>query len=309
MPIPDYETLMLPVLRAFGRGATSVREVLPDLIAEFALTEEEAAETIPSGSTTVLANRAHWARSYMGKAGLLQSPKRGQHVLTDKGRAVLASPPARIDNAFLAGLSDSFDDWRSAARQTRSPEAAAPPSPSAAPALTPDDAIQQAQQELERALEEELLSLVRQMDPIAFERLVLRVLQAMGYGDGSLGQRAQHTRASHDGGIDGIIHEDALGLDAVYVQVKRYGPENKVSRPAIQQFIGSLTGEGATKGVFVTASSFTAEAVEYLRRVPHRVVLIDGPRLAQLMIRHTIGVRVRYEVQIKAVDENTFAEM
>lgn len=309
MPVPDYETLMRPVLAAFGSGATSVRECLPIIREQFEITDEEAGELLPSGSTTVLASRVHWARTYLAKAGLLESPKRGVHQITAAGQRMLASGVTRIDNAALRASSRDFDEWLSAARRgARGPMPESETGSEATTGLSPEETIARALAELGAGLREELLDLVRSMDPIGFERLVLRLLEKMGYGAGSLGSRL-HTRASGDGGIDGIIHEDALGLDAVYVQAKRYAADSAVGRPALQQFVGSLTGEGATKGVFVTTSRFSTEARDFLRRVQHRVVLIDGEELARLMIRHNVGVRVVNTYEVKAVDENMFADL
>ncbi len=303
MPIPDYETLMLPVLKAFAAGATKVSDCLPELIREFGISDEEAAELQPSGRKTVLADRAHWARTYMSKAGLLESPRRNLHVITPRGRDLLEERPERIDNRILARF-EGFENWRSAEREA--PPDTLPDIPSVARA-TPEEEIERAFAALQGALETELLTRLHSMDPVRFERLILDLLKAMGYGAGSFGSH-EMTKASGDGGIDGIIHEDALGLDAVYIQAKRYQPETKVGRPAIQQFIGSLTGEGATKGVFVTTSAFSAEAKDYLTKVQHRVVLIDGSQLARLMIRHGVGVRDRLAYVIRSVDEDYFAD-
>ncbi len=309
MAIPDYETLMLTVLRAFDDGATSVKECLPTIQAAYVISDAEAAELLPSGTTTVLSSRAHWARTYLAKAGLLYSPKRGRHQITEKGRAILAKSPDRLDNEFLRREFSDFDAWIANARRTGRDELVnIHRDAEQTPSVSPEEAITKAASEIEAELRDELLSLIRAMDPIAFERLVLRLLEAMGYGAGSLGSRMT-TKATGDGGIDGIIHEDALGLDAVYIQAKRYAPDSKVGRPALQQFVGSLTGEGATKGVFVTTSSFSAEARDFLTRVQHRIVLIDGNEFARLMIRHNVGVRVMQTIHIKAVDENTFADI
>lgn len=315
MPVPDYETLMLPVLRCFLEGAISVKDCLPSLVEEFRITEEEQAELLPSGTTTVLSSRAHWARTYLSKAGLLESPKRGQHVITQRGRELLQTTPERLDNALLRENYADFDSWLAQARQPKKDAGTGLQSVSAADTrseddskVSPDERMGKAFTEAQTALQEELLDLLRAMDPIAFERLVLTLLEAMGYGAGSLGAKVT-TKASGDGGIDGIIHEDALGLDAVYIQAKRYAPDSKVGRPALQQFVGSLTGEGATKGVFVTTSAFSAEAIDFLKRVQHRIVLIDGREFANLMIRHDVGVRTVQTYRIKAVDENVFLEI
>jgi restriction system protein len=315
MPVPDYQTLMLPVLRAFGGGITKVQDALPNLVEEFALSDAEAQELIPSGGMTYLLNRAQWARTYLAKAGLLTSPRRGFHQITPAGEALLRDPPERMDNTYLRQTYPQFDAW---VTQARTPRAADDPS-EATPAqprdvaidhiatAPPDELIRSAAAEIATTLADDLLSQLHGVTPQKFERVVLDLLKSMGYGTGDFGT-SMTTRATGDGGIDGIIHEDALGLDAVYIQAKRYAPENKVSRPAIQQFVGSLTGEGATKGVFVTTSGFSAEARDYLRRVQHRIVLIDGQELARRMIRHGVGVRVRETITIKGIDADYFDE-
>jgi len=309
MPVPDYETMMLPVLRLFAEGASNVRACLPALKAQFGITDEEADELLPSGTMTYLVNRAHWARTYLSKAGLLSSPRRNQHIVTEKGLRFLATNPARIDNTILAQFED-FQNW------VAKPKTAGPDSDpggaigpiSAVDARTPEDAMAAAQASLDAALSDDILAILRDISPVRFERLILDLLTKMGYGSG-IAENAQMTKTSGDGGIDGIIHEDPLGLDAVYIQAKRYAPEIKVSRPAIQQFIGSLTGLGATKGVFVTTSDFSREARDYLTRVQHHVVPINGADLALLMIRYEVGVRARTTYVIKTVDEDYFADL
>lgn len=301
MPVPDYETLMLPVLRLFGEGLPNVAACLPRLRAEFALTEAEAGEFLPSGRVTILQSRAHWARTYLSKAGLLHSPGRNRHAITEAGRAVLANPPDRLDSAFLARF-DGFEDWRTAARAAPRPESTPEPAPA-----TPEETIAAAVAALDAALRDDLLTRLAALSPQRFERLILDLLSAMGYGGGDL-SKAMMTPGSGDGGIDGIIHEDALGLDAVYIQAKRYAPGNTVGRPAIQQFIGTLTGEGAAKGVFVTTSGFSREARDFLGKVQQRVVLIDGQHLAGLLIRHRVGVRERVRHAVCTIDEDWFAE-
>lgn len=300
MPIPDYETLMLPVLKAFNQGAETVKGCLPAIKREFNISDEEALELLPSGSTTILSSRVHWARTYLSKAELLESPKRGSHRITKSGQALLAKQPEQVNNDLLERISREFRDWRERSRNgvKSSNDVILTPKHNKAP-ITPDEALSLAVAEKGAELKEELLALVREMDPIAFERLVLRLLEAMGYGAGDLAKKLT-TKASGDGGIDGIIHEDALGLDAVYVQAKRYGPENTV---------GSLSGESATKGVFVTTSKFSTESRDYLKTVPLRIVLIDGGEFAKLMIDHNVGVRVAQTYEIKAIDENVFAEI
>ena len=306
MPVPDFQTLMLPVLKLFASGAESVSDCIPDLITQFAITEEEASELIPSGRITVLQSRAHWARTYLSKAGLLESPGRNRHRLTETGRNLLASNPARLDMRGLEAFA-GFSEWRDQARTSDSPLSVSD-KPVLAESQTPEDQMDSAAAVLESALREELLLLLQDMHPVRFERLILDLLAAMGYGAGDLAN-THMTKASGDGGIDGVIHEDALGLDAVYIQAKRYAPGSNVGRPAIQQFVGSLTGEGANKGVFVTTSDFSSDARAYLSRVQHRIILINGQELARLMVRHGVGVRTRATYLIKGVDADYFDDL
>lgn len=308
MPVPDYETLMLPVLRLFGSGARSVAECVPDIKGEFSISDEEAQELIPSGRITVLQSRTHWARTYLSKAGLLHSPSRNLHVITDKGRALLDQNPTRIDNALLAQF-DGFAEWvqRSKSGAAGSDTGNQALLPVVDDSQTPDDAMEAASAILNAALVDELGEALLSVTPQRFERLILDLLIAMGYGGGDI-ENGRMTKASGDGGIDGIINEDALGLDAVYVQAKKYAPENTVGRPDIQRFVGSLTGEGASKGVFVTTSSFSREARDYVSRIQQRVVLIDGVALAQLLVKHGVGVRERAVYVVKDVDRDYFAD-
>jgi len=302
---------MRPVLQGFADGAERVADLLPRLRAEFAITDAEAAELIPSGRVTLLSNRAHWARTYLSKARCLHSPQRNKHLVTAYGRELLQRHPERIDNTVLA-TSAAFTEWVHGAG---SADPAAPAQvtvsaqagPRAAPAAeTPEDRIAAAYDELQAALSADLLEAVLALTPVRFERLILDLLRAMGYGGGVTGMYRQ-TAASNDGGIDGIIDEDALGLDSVYLQAKRYAPENKIGREALQAFVGSLTGEGASKGVFVTTSDFTRGARDYVSRVQQRIVLVNGDRLTRLMIENEVGVRARHTYVLRSVDEDYFA--
>lgn len=306
MPVPDYQTLMLPVLRLIAEGKTSVNDCLPELKRQFAITDEEAAELIPSGRVTVLANRAHWARTYLSKAGLLHSPRRNHHEITEAGRQLLASKPERIDNATLSRF-EGFEEWRRRSTGSGSEAAGGVEPAPAAETATPEDRIASAVSEIEANLADNLLERLLESTPAFFEKAVVDLLVAMGYGRGRDGAGRRLGR-SGDGGIDGVIDEDALGLDVVYVQAKRYAPQNTVGRPAIQQFVGSLTGEGATKGVFVTTASFSGDATNYVQRIAQRIVLIDGRRLAKLMIEHGVGVRPMETVVLSELDENFFTE-
>lgn len=307
MPIPDFQTLMLPLLKLFGEGNINVAQCLPALQREFNISDKEAAELNPSGTMTTFANRTHWARTYMSKAGLLTSPSRNRHLITDEGRKLLASGVTKIDIKALEQL-PSYTEWREkdagvpGGHQTSTPATLV-----GQPQQTPEERIARDFNSVEASLSEELLSAVQGMTPQMFEQLIVDLLLAMGYGGGdrAMGERIGK---SGDGGIDGIINEDALGLDAVYIQAKRYALDSKVGRPALQAFVGSLTGEGANKGVFVTTSDFSKEARDYLNKVQHRIVLINGERLARLMIQHEVGVRARKTYVLRSVDEDYFAE-
>jgi restriction system protein len=306
MTIPSMGEMLLPVLRHLAGPANNTKACLPYLKADFGLSDEEMAETIPSGVRGRVFDRADWAVHHLMKAGLVDRAARGVYATSDAGKALLAS-----GRPF--GWSDltATPQYRAAMQKPVreiAPEDSAPrvSSPSTSDA-TPEDVMRKAMTELTAALEADLLDRLYDMHPVRFERLILDLLKAMGYGAGTFGTH-QLTKTSGDGGIDGIIHEDALGLDAVYIQAKRYQAETKVGRPAIQQFIGSLTGEGATKGVFVTTSDFSAEAHGYLAKVQHRVKLIGGRELARLMIRHGVGVRDRVSYVIRSVDEDYFSD-
>lgn len=305
---------MLPVLRLLSEGLPNVAACVPRLKEMFVISDEDAAALLPSGASTILQSRAHWARTYLAKAGLLTSPKRNVHVVTERGRAVLLQNPPKIDNAFLArfeGFTEWIDQSAKASGDLRAKSEAGLTPASIVDVTpfddrqTPEDAMDAASRLLTAALRDELLSLIYQLSPQRFEKLILELLAAMGYGGGNA-DRGLMTKVTGDGGIDGIIKEDALGLDAVYIQAKRYAADRKIGRPDIQQFIGSLTGESATKGVFVTTSDFSREAHDYLQRVQQRVVLINGQRLAQLMIAHGVGVRVRQTYLIQSIDEDYF---
>lgn len=296
---------MLPVLKLFNDGKTTVRECIEPLTVEFQISEEEAEELLPSGQT-YLYNRTHWARTYLGKAGFLESPKRGEHKITQRGRDYLATNPDKLTNQILREF-DEFSIWQSTGNSDNPLQKTIDNASMGVETdlQTPEDAMLAASRVLNKTLRDDLLAALLEVTPTRFERLILDLLTSMGFGRGATG-RSQLTPVSGDGGIDGIINEDALGLDAVYIQAKRYALDNKVSRPDIQRFVGSLTGESATKGVFVTTSSFSKEAKAYVDRVQQRVVLIDGVELANLMISHGVGVRVETTYVIKSLDEQYF---
>jgi restriction system protein len=298
---------MLPMLQLIAAGHGTISACLPRLIEQFALSSDEAEALLPSGKQTILSNRAHWARQYLSQAGLVSSVQRGDYVVSAEGHALLASQPKHLTNETLRQF-PKFREFlqRSAKKEGAEPVLGVVP-PEPVSAETPEDAIARAHAQLDAGLVADLLAAVQSLTPRQFEQLIVDLLLAMGYGGGdrSMGERIGK---SGDGGIDGIINEDALGLDAVYIQAKRYAPDSKVGRPALQAFVGSLTGEGANKGVFVTTSDFSKEAKDYLNKVQHRIVLINGDRLARLMIQHEVGVRARKTYVLRSVDEDYFTE-
>lgn len=304
MTIPDYQTLMLPVLKTAATGETSVPLAAEAIADQFALTPEQREELLPSGKQRLLHNRVHWAKFYLSKAGLIASPKRGVFKASDAGLALLAQNPARIDVSFLKtypAFAEFYNQSPEASSVDSSPPKHAQPSPSA----TPEEQIDAAQLLLTNALKGELLARVLDQPPAFFEYLIVQLLVAMGYG-GSHEDAARQLGKSGDGGIDGIIDEDRLGLDRIYVQAKRYAVASPVGRPEIQGFVGSLVGLGATKGVFVTTSTFSKLAQDYAKGLQHRVILIDGYRLTELMIEFNVGVRLNRVIEVKKLDEDFF---
>lgn len=305
MTVPGFQIFMLPALQLLAdeqphRG----RDVIQEVADQLGLTEEDRATTIPSGQP-VYVNRAHWAMSHMFQAGLITRPARGVVVITEAGRQALASNSERIDVAFL-GRYPSYQDFRSR-KGTRSPSqgGAAESGPAGAgEETTPEDLMETAERENRANVESEVLARLHTLEPAAFERLVLKVLSAMGYG-GRTGA-VEHTGRSGDGGIDGIIRQDPLGLDRVYLQAKRYGPDNAVGRPALQAFVGALHGQQADRGVIITTSTFSRDAAEYVRLLRERIVLIDGQNLASLMVLHNVGVQNQSTYVLKRMDEDYF---
>lgn len=299
MAIPDFQKLMLPVLRASAQGEVKISDVVESLGQLLNLTEEELSELLPSGKQTTFANRVNWAKSYLGKAGLINLTRRGHFIISESGRAVLASEPPTINIKFLETF-PSFKAFRDVSDQ---PIIAASTGPSLKD-LTPDEIIRSAHSELDKSLSAEMLAKVVSAPPDFFERLVVQLLVAMGYG-GSASDAGRALGKSGDGGVDGVIDQDALGLDRIYVQAKRYAG-NKVSAGDIRDFFGSLDRFKATKGLFVTTSGFSPAAKETAELLSKRIVLIDGTTLARLMIRYDIGCRVEETIHIKKIDEEFF---
>ncbi|WOD18945.1 restriction endonuclease [Paraburkholderia kirstenboschensis] len=305
MAIPDFQTLMLPVLRSSEKGEVKVSEVVQSLADTFKLSEDERLELLPSGRQTTFANRVHWAKSYLGKAGLVELTKRAHFVITARGRDVLANPPQKVDIRFL----ERFPEFVSFRDASNAPEIACKDSAAIeavqASGMTPDEIIRKAHAELDDELSLDLLARIIAAPPEFFERLVVQLLLAMGYG-GSTSDAGRALGKSGDGGVDGVIDQDALGLDRIYVQAKRYSDGNNVSSGAIRDFFGSLDRFKAAKGLFVTTSAFSPSARETAEFLSKRIVLIDGRQLARLMIRHNVGCRIEETIQLKKVDEEFF---
>jgi len=308
VPIPDYQSLMLPVLRHAAQGEQRVPEVAEKIADELRLSAEERDQLLPSRQQKVLHNRIHWAKFYMTRAGLIDSPRRGSFTVSDAGRALLARNLDRINVQLLLEY-PSFREFYQNSNQTATEvaprEAGSAPSP--AVAITPEEQIEAAHAALQSALRDDLLQRILQNSPGFFEQVIVDLLVAMGYG-GSHHNAATQLGRSGDGGVDGVINEDRLGLDRVYIQAKRYARGNAIGRPDVQAFVGSLVGLGASKGVFVTTSTFSPQASEFVRHLVQRVILIDGQRLADLMIEHNVGVRVNRIVEFKRLDEDFFSE-
>lgn len=303
MPIPDYQTLMLPLLRFAADGNDhTTREAVEILANEFQLTPAERSELLASGQQAIFNNRVGWANSYLKKAGLLESPRRGALRITARGRQVLSDNPPKIDVKFLERFPE-FVEFRDASRNSRDAETTE--SVATATERTPEEALELAHQSIRLNLAQDILSRILSCSPTFFERLVVELLVKMGYG-GSRRDAGERIGQSGDGGIDGIIKEDRLGLDTIYIQAKRW--QGSVGRPEIQKFVGALQGQRAKKGVFITTSSYTAEAIDYALRIDTKVVLIDGQLLANLMMDFDVGVSVSASYIVKRIDSDYFEE-
>ena len=301
MAIPDYQTLMLPLLHLLADAKEhTVRDARDQIARTFKLGEEDLRLTVPSGKKLLFADRLSWATTYMKQAGLLASPKRGVYRITQRGVEVLKSKPLRIDNDLLEQFPE-FNAFRARAVGGVLDKRLAP-----ADDATPEESIDTSYQRLRGTIEAELLTLVKAASPGFFERLVVTLLVRMGYG-GSLHDAGKAIGKSGDGGIDGIINEDRLGLDVIHIQAKRWDGKS-VGRPDVQAFAGSLDGVRAKKGIFITTSTFSSDAFAYVERIEKRIVLIDGSRLAQLMFDFGVGVAPVASYEIKRVDSDFFSE-
>ena len=306
MAIPDYQTLMLPLLSIAAAGETRVPVAAEIIADQLGLTDDERDEMLPSGKQRLLHNRVHWAKFYMSKAGLIVSPRRGVFVASPSGKALLDAKPERIDVERLKAF-PSFAEFYGQTGANVEPDQVAAAMAAANSGTTPEEQIDAANAVMIAALKADLLQRVLEQTPAFFEQLIVELLVAMGYG-GSHEDAARQLGRSGDGGIDGVIDEDRLGLDRIYVQAKRYAAGSVVGRPEVQGFVGSLVGLGANKGVFVTTSAFSKQALDYTRGLQQRVILIDGSRLTELMTEFGVGVRTARVIEVKRLDEDFFAD-
>lgn len=304
MAVPDFQSWFRPLLERLADGKTHVVTQLYDELAnDLGLTEDDRGQLLKSGRQYVYENRIGWARTYLKKAGLLDSPGRGLVVITDRGKEVLATHPGRINVKFLRQYPEfvEFHTYRADSDgQSLSPEIAIQTTDE-----TPQDTLERIQRQLNDQLATDIIERVKKASPLFFERLVVDLLLRMGYG-GSREDAGKTIGKSGDGGLDGSINEDRLGLDVVYIQAKRW--EGSVGRPVVQAFAGSLEGARARKGVMITTSGFTTDAQSYVRQIEKRIVLIDGPLLAALMIQHNVGVALESTYEVKRVDLDYFGE-
>ncbi|MDR3724057.1 MAG: restriction endonuclease [Terracidiphilus sp.] len=303
MQIPDFQTIMLPLLKLSASKEWRISDAVEQLANDFHLSQEDRALLIPSGRQTTFSNRVAWAKSYLAKAGLVIPTKRAHFCISEQGKKVLETPPERITIKYLSQFPE-FQEFRKdggADKHSNGAETTEQDS-----SLTPDEAIRKAHAQLEQELADELLIKIRTGSPAFFENLVVRLLIAMEYGGSVEDINRALVGGTGDGGIDGVIDQDILGLDRIYVQAKRYAEGNTVGASAIRDFFGSLDRFKATKGLFVTASTFTVSARETAGMLSKRIVLIDGSQLTRLMIRHNVGCRIDQTIDIKEIDEEFF---
>jgi len=302
MGIPDFQSVMLPLMKyASDNREHTLREAIEALAEQFKLSEEELSELLPSGTQAIFDNRVGWAKTHLSKAGLLSSPRRSVFIITDRGKEILSKKPDFINMALLRQFPEYVEFTKSTKKKDTSDKKEKPEE--SLFQNTPEETLEYAYQELRETLAEDLLERIKNISSSFFEKLVVELLVKMGYG-GSIKDAGQATRKSRDEGIDGIIKEDKLGLDIIYVQAKKW--ENVVGRPEIQKFVGALAGQGAKKGIFITTSYFSNDALEYVPRNETKIVLIDGKMLAQLMIDYNLGVTPSKTFEIKKIDSDYF---
>ncbi len=303
MAIPDFQSIMLPLLLlASDEKVHEIHETTNELAKQFSLSDEEQSKLLPSGAQPIFYNRVGWARTHLKKAGLLEDPKRGCFKITERGKKVIADKPSKVNMNYLRRFPE-FVEFRDTVRDKEDEETKKEDLEN----LTPEEVLENAYQTIRTNLSERLLAFVATSTPGFFEKLVVELLVKMGYG-GSQRDAARVVGQSGDEGIDGIIDEDRLGLDAIYIQAKKWDKTIPIGRPEIQKFVGALQGKRAKKGIFITTARFSNEAREYANGIDTKVVLIDGSRLTDLMIDYGVGVTTRAQYELKDLDTDYFGE-
>lgn len=305
MPIPKYDEMYRAFLDCLADGQLHRSKEVKDTVAGvFSVSEKERTEMLPSGRQQLFDNRIGWTRTYLKKAGLVQSPSRGIYVITPVGRQVLNENPPQIDNLYL----QRFEPFRKFISPNNNEETAISTPTEKGSGKTPQDILDEAFQQINTTLADDLLSEIMKQPPAFFEHLVVKLLTQMGYG-GSVDHAGTVIGQTGDEGIDGIIREDKLGFSLIYIQAKRWDCDKTVGRPEIQKFVGALAGQGASKGLFITTAKFTKEARQYAEKQhTTKVVLVDGTTLAKLMIEYDLGVSTEATYEIKRIDSDFFAE-
>lgn len=301
--IPDYQACMLPLLKfSADEKIHTLAEAVTNIANQFKLTEDEKQQMLPSGLQAVIFNRVGWARTYLKKAGLLEDPKRATFKITKRGLELLKENLPEISTKYLNRY-EEFVAFRSKKNEKNKTENILNEENESN--ITPEESIEFGYQKLKESVSEDIISKIKECSPGFFERLVVELLVKMGYG-GTLKEAGQVLGKSGDGGIDGIIKEDKLGLDVIYIQAKRW--ENVVGRPEIQKFAGALLGQKAKKGIFITTSWFTSDALEFVKNLDSKIVLIDGEMLTELMIEFNLGVSTYKSYELKRIDSDYFVE-
>lgn len=298
--IPDYQGLMRSVLKCSENGEVRIGHVVETLADEFELTQEEREELLPSGKQTTFANRVHWAKTYLAKAGLVEPTRRGHFVITQRGKDALIAAPDTIDNNYLK----QFEEFKTFQGLSNNNKSAMSQEQETAK-TTPDEELRIAYKKINTTLQTDILTKVRTVSPAFFEELIVELLLAMGYG-GAVEDAGRALGRTGDNGIDGVIDQDPLGVDQIYIQAKRYAQGNNVGAGDIRDFFGALNLKKAHKGIFITTSAFSSSAIQTANDLGSRIVLIDGVELAKLMLRYNIGFRNEDVLYLKKIDEDFF---
>lgn len=309
MSVPAFQDLLLPTLEAIAKGQERPVAIREEVRRRQGLSEDDVAEKLPKSPQSVFVNRIAWCLVYLKQAGMIEKLGHGRYRVTDTGRAVLAKSPVYLQVADLKEIA-GFSEWHKRGFQGSLPSRRLNHDSDQEAYhqdydRTPSERVAGLQEEVDAALDVNLLDKLLTLTPVQFEARVLQVLRAMGYA-AAPGATTEHTGRSGDAGFDGVIYQDALGMDVIYVQAKQYGRDRTVNRPDIQAFAGSLEGAGADKGVFITTAQFSAGAVQFAHRIAKRLVLIDGQKLTAYMRIYNIGTRTLHTIEIKDIDQNFF---